>query len=460
MRLALLLSVLCVSSLAVAQSQWSEPVTVAESLAPYGAGPELVPLAGDTLWVLWMALGAPARLMACRYASGIWGRPESVALSAQGLYWPSGVVDDSGRLLVACYEGSYPTARDGQDSWGIYIMTRTDTGWSRPALAQATMTEAFPTFVRLGKARDGSVGMIWDESSGGMTSIDSVMFSRRTQSGWTPRRCLAAGRYPDVEYHCGSLIPGDSTDFIIAFQRSVYPDTSQTQVWDLDDSLMGTEQIFPGVGPLLTRGPTGMSVVFLRGDSLLGSLNHGSGWAPERLVATDIGVGTPGLCADAIGWAWTCWPDSAHQTLLASCNPGIDWSHPETVATFTSLGNPSIASDDSGTVHCVWFDHAPGTQGRLRHARRLSRPGVEETPKPRVRAPDHGQSIVCGVLFVPPSLTTCDCSLLSIDGRKVLDLSPGTNDLRRLATGVYFVLSEPSAASRGPSAINKVVLTR
>jgi hypothetical protein len=404
MRLVPLLSVLCVSSLAVAQSQWSEPVTVAESLAPYGAGPELVPLAGDTLWVLWMALGAPARLMACRYASGVWGGPESVALSSQGLYWPSGVVDDSGRMLVACYEGSYPTARYGQDSWGIYTMTRTDTGWSRTALAQATMAEAFPTYVRLGKARDGSVGMIWDESSGGMTSIDSVMFSRRTQSGWTPRRCLAAGQYPDVEYHCGSLIPGDSTDFIIAFQRSVYPDTSQTQIWDLNDSLLGTAHTFAGGNPVLTRGHTGTFVVFRRGDSLLGSLNHGSGWVPERLVAADIGVGTPGLCADATGWAWACWPDSGHQTILTSYNSGIDWSPPETVATFTSLGNPSIASDDSGTVHCVWFDHAPGTQGRLRHARRLSRPGVEEAPNPEVRAPIPGTSLLRGVLFVPSSL--------------------------------------------------------
>lgn len=459
MRLAVLVSVLCVSSPAVAQSQWSEPVTVAESLAPYGSGPELVPLAGDTLWVLWVALGAPARFMACRYASGVWGTPESVALSSQGLYWPSGIVDDSGRLLVACYEGSYPTARYDQDSWGIYTMTRTDTGWSRPALAQATMAEAFPTYVRLGKARDGSVGMTWDESSGGMTSIDSVMFSRRTQSGWTSRRCLAAGQYPDVEYHCGSLIPGDSTDFVIAFQRSVYPDTDQTWVCDLSDSLTGTGQLFSGVGPLLARGPTGMSIVFLRGDSLLGSLNHGSGWAPERLVATDIGAGTPGLCADAMGWAWTCWPDRGHRAILASYNPGIDWSPPETVATFTSLGNPSIASDDSGTVHCVWFDHAPGTQGRLRHSRRLSRPGVEEKPSPEVRRPIRGPGIVSGVLFVPPSPRPRDHSLLSIDGRKVLDLNPGANDVRGLSPGVYFA-RPASGAEREASGVAKVVLAR
>jgi hypothetical protein len=458
MRLFLLLSIFGVSTVAVAQSRWSEPVTVAESLAPYGSGPELVPLAGDTLWVMWTAWGTPARLMGCRYASGVWGRPETVAVSSQGLYWPSGVVDDSGRMLVAFYEGGYEmVAQTGQDSWGIYTITRTDSGWSRPTLAHGTTAQVYPTNIRFGKSRGGSVGMVWNENSGGVTPIDSVMFSRRTQSGWTRRCCLAAGSYPDVEYHCGSLISGDSTDFIIGLQRSVSTDTTQIQVWSLNDSLLDTAGFLAGGDPLLARRGAGRYLLFRRGDSLMGSLNHGSGWEPERLVAADIGVGTPALCADAMGWAWTCWPDNRHQTILASYSPDPDWSPPETAATFTSLGNPSIASDDSGTVHCVWFDHAPGTQGRLRHARRLSRPGVEEAPSAASREARPLPTLARNVLFLPCCPLSARGSLLSVDGRTALELRGGANDLRSLAPGVYFVTEErPEKTVR----VSKVILTR
>jgi len=52
-------------------------------------------------------------------------------------------------------------------------------------------------------------------------------------------------------------------------------------------------------------------------------------------------------------------------------------------------------------------------------------------------------------------------ALMDVSGRKVLDLVPGANDVRALAPGVYFVRSEPTAVSRGPSAVTvrKVVLT-
>ena len=49
-------------------------------------------------------------------------------------------------------------------------------------------------------------------------------------------------------------------------------------------------------------------------------------------------------------------------------------------------------------------------------------------------------------------------SLLDISGRKVLDLKPGSNDVSRLAPGVYFI-SERSAVSGQHSAIRKVIVT-
>jgi hypothetical protein len=79
--------------------------------------------------------------------------------------------------------------------------------------------------------------------------------------------------------------------------------------------------------------------------------------------------------------------------------------------------------------------------------------GVEESPGPLIAGSPPRPTIVRGVLFLPLSLLTPDCSLLSIDGRKVLNLRPGSNDVSRLAPGVYFRL-EPKTHT-----VRKVVLT-
>jgi YVTN family beta-propeller protein len=65
--------------------------------------------------------------------------------------------------------------------------------------------------------------------------------------------------------------------------------------------------------------------------------------------------------------------------------------------------------------------------------------GIEEASSTELRAPNTGPTIVRGILSLPPSLLSPPSSLLSIDGRKVLGLRPGPNDVRRLAPGVYFV---------------------
>ncbi len=51
-------------------------------------------------------------------------------------------------------------------------------------------------------------------------------------------------------------------------------------------------------------------------------------------------------------------------------------------------------------------------------------------------------------------------ALLDISGRTVQRLHSGANDVSKLAPGVYFVRSEPSAVSGQPSAVTKVVVTR
>jgi hypothetical protein len=85
--------------------------------------------------------------------------------------------------------------------------------------------------------------------------------------------------------------------------------------------------------------------------------------------------------------------------------------------------------------------------------------GVAEQPStPHILQPI--ATIVRGVLFLPPSLLSPPSSLLSIDGRKVIDLKPGANDVSRLSPGVYFVREEPQAGSHKLQVVRKIVIAR
>jgi len=89
--------------------------------------------------------------------------------------------------------------------------------------------------------------------------------------------------------------------------------------------------------------------------------------------------------------------------------------------------------------------------------------GVVEREKREVRRVKDGATVVRGVLFLPEARgekRESRSELLDITGRKMLDLHHGGDDVSALAPGVYFVRAEPSAASRQPSAVTRVVVTR
>ncbi|MFO7638963.1 MAG: hypothetical protein R6X14_06680, partial [bacterium] len=75
--------------------------------------------------------------------------------------------------------------------------------------------------------------------------------------------------------------------------------------------------------------------------------------------------------------------------------------------------------------------------------------GIAEDPGRREgRERPAGASIRRGVLRLPASLITHPSSLIASDGRKVMDLVPGDNDVSRLAPGVYFILAGPAGRDR------------
>jgi len=84
-------------------------------------------------------------------------------------------------------------------------------------------------------------------------------------------------------------------------------------------------------------------------------------------------------------------------------------------------------------------------------------PGIEEETKGESGGIRASTALVRGVLLMPSSPLTANSSLLSIDGRKVLDLKSGPNDVSGLAPGVY--LLRPTDGDKR-SALCKVLVTR
>ena len=71
-----------------------------------------------------------------------------------------------------------------------------------------------------------------------------------------------------------------------------------------------------------------------------------------------------------------------------------------------------------------------------------------------------GPTVIRGVLSLKPAIYNLQSEivLLSADGRKVLDLKPGANDVRALAPGVYFVGEGLGARGQGSGRIRKVIV--
>ncbi len=134
-------------------------------------------------------------------------------------------------------------------------------------------------------------------------------------------------------------------------------------------------------------------------------------------------------------------PDS-EDLHLAQGSACIDHGTPDSAAAqdFDGVLRPLGAGYDIGAFEYV------GVGMEARHT----------TPDSRRFTPE--ATIVRVVLSMPASPFTLHASLFDMTGRQVMVLCPGTNDVRALAPGVYFV-REASGVGREASSVHKVVLT-
>ena len=169
------------------------------------------------------------------------------------------------------------------------------------------------------------------------------------------------------------------------------------------------------------------------------------------------------ICCDSFlyGWTWFTVLDPGQRRVYAeSLELTLPGGRHTTVAfpgvRFTTLGTHVARC----SAYC--YGHIPDTAAVKEFEVVPYRVGAEEPGWPSAQCTWSCATMVRGVLRVPEASGVgrgAFSVLLDIAGRKVMDLMPGENDVRRLAPGVYFV-RVASGAGRKASSIRKVVIQR
>jgi YVTN family beta-propeller protein len=182
-----------------------------------------------------------------------------------------------------------------------------------------------------------------------------------------------------------------------------------------------------------------VSVIDCTGDSVIATVSLGAGHAPAALYFnTENGrvyVASGG--ADDVK-VIDCNTNTVRRTITVGHTPMAFAVNPALNRTF-------VANNGSSNVSVI----------------RDSLAGVEEEPGPQTVSVGSQTTVVHGALFLPEAngdRRGAIGELLDIQGRSVMKLKPGPNDVSRLAPGVYFVRAEPQAASPNPQAVRKVVI--
>ncbi len=142
----------------------------------------------------------------------------------------------------------------------------------------------------------------------------------------------------------------------------------------------------------------------------------------------------------------------------SSWDHGVSWSDLALVNEDTlSTGFPDIGADSDGYAYVVW---AQGPDGCFRIWFATNNPlAIAEQPTQQRIGEQPFASVIRGVLLLPRCLgLSIPSTLLDIGGRKIMDLTPGANDVSRLSPGVYFVREAQAQAQA--QAVRKVVVTR
>jgi hypothetical protein len=433
--------VACCLLCAICVGQWSSPVPLLSG-SPSIAGQSLVAGAGDTVWATIVTGQAgssgPYQVLACWTTGGAWSPSAEVTPPDSGwMFSEPGIGRDaSGRLWVAWYRGDYPTKES--ESSAVWAAYRDSAGWHAPEKVCSGVAAAGPMSFAADAAGNWYLGFATLTPYTDF-AYSSAVYCRLVGDSWQSPRYIAHGMGSPIEtnFLAPTLVSrpdsglwasydmftfGDS----IASLKIVQHDTARS-CWNGD-----------GSAPAATADSSGRLWVLysqFNGYWLQSVLIIDSVEVESKLVS-DNALGRGCATTDFEGIVWAAWKIRSFGSVAVNYSTGGSWSEPE--QTSAMAGAPSgIAADANGRVYVLFRT----TAGQLYSVYRTSRPGVQEPGPVRV-ACSRLPSIIRNVLFLPPALLSSRSFLLSADGRRMIDLTPGANDVSRLSPGVYFIREE------------------
>ncbi|MBM3332145.1 hypothetical protein FJY68_09925 [candidate division WOR-3 bacterium] len=428
--------------------QWSDPVPLLGGSSST-AGQALSAGAGDTIWTTVVST-APPRVLACWTTGDTWSLPTELALpdSNPVFHDPGMGRDASGRLWSAWYKDS--------DSAGVWTAFRDSAGWHAPVRAYSGSPVVGPMSFA------GDVKGNWYLGFATLTpysdfSYSSAVYTTWNGDSWRAPRYIARGMGSPIEtnFHAPTLVARPDSGLWAAYDMSAFGDSfAMLSVVQHDTSRRCCS--WDGSAPAVTADSAGRLWLLysqMGGFWLQSALVVDTVEVDTRLV-TDYASGRGLAATDLEGIVWSAWKIRTLNYVGVNYTTGGNWSQPEQVSTMN--GAPcGIASDVNGRVYVLF--RAPS--GQLYSVYRTSRPGVQEQPH-RTADGSRLPAIVRNILFLPSSLLSPPSSLFSLDGRKVMDLRPGANDVSRLSPGVYFVRSASGVVRDASGVVTRVIIAR
>jgi hypothetical protein len=450
-QLLCLLAVCCLLP-AVLSAQWTAPVEIDPGVQTIGAAALFGP-SGDTVWFAQRCVRtspAPVEtVVRCRWTTGdSWHFSADIAAPGPVETRPcvSGGCDPSHRVWVSWYGAS-----------GLMVAERENGVWSAPEVAvSGALVTGRQSFAA---DSQGNWYLAFEAQTPTTLGPDrsSVLFTRHVGNGWTVPDTLGKGTSNPMDLDNLSPVLATCPDsgvwavYTLSFATGVYAGVKK--VFGDRITAIGVLQSDTVAATGDAAGQLWIAYGLLRGV-LFFTQNFESDGSIDTLQIPGYVAGQRCMCGDPTGTVWVCWQPAGGTRPEASYCRNDAWSPAETLG--ASGGVPEgLVSDPAGRIYALYSDG-----GYHYSTYCLSAPDVQESPAHSLTEPRQAATFVRGELELP--LAACrlplTASLLDISGRKVMTLHSGANDVSHLSPGVYFVSEEPSAVSRRPWAVCKVIV--
>jgi len=397
------------------------------------------------------------------------------------VYSPDIATDSDGNVYIV-YEDVYPDTAGGYDSQ--ILCTRSSDGgatWSAPARVDDESRGGIG-LIHIVADTAGNLFVAWNQLPGGLFHVFTSVSTDKGAT-WSPRVCVDDDTLTDESSHDAVFVQPGTNHYLVA--ATTYREGHNRPLAYLYRSTDRGQTFEPGV-QLDTFDDAGSADIVADRDHIICDYfgnplanndtiiaesrtyyTQADSWgSPARVTNLDslhelYYSGALALSGDGRVHTALMVQDTAVSHYgtyyTSSSDHGASWSDIEIVHQDTTGSDfyPDIVVDMAGYAYVVWSNG--GGDSKIWFSTNAPL-GIAEQPMQQPMGVQSSATVVRNVLVLGAvgsrQNTEYRAELLSIAGRKVMDLEPGANDVRALAPGVYFVRE---AQAQG---VRKVVVTR